>query len=397
MGPGDRKLAAEVTSAAGVDRAPESQARAPSPRRSGRIPTIPALTSLRFLAAAHVVLFHASPDLRPLVPGPVDRFLSAGYSAVPLFYVLSGFVLMLNYGQSFVTGRVGARSFFAARFARIYPLYLLTALWEALNFHLFYGLSWSALMLPTAREMLMVQAWHSPWIQFTNAPAWSVSNEAFFYLLFPLLARRIGVLGKRAALYALGGTWLVGMTMITVASHAGAAWEDIAYLPLAHLPEFAAGAFLGRIFELRHEQADESTSPLGHWLVLTGLGGLLLIFEWSTLVPQALFATSLLVPLQGLLIWGLATRRHAPDGSRGWDNPAFVFFGEASYALYLLQYPVKNFLLFFPQHSLNGSPQRYPLYWAILFLSALIAHQYFEGPARSFLKKLTFRARVTDT
>src|SRR5215475_10169980 len=83
-------------------------------------PRLPALTSLRFFAALHVVTFHLY--TMHITAGPVwyQRLSSIGYVGVGLFFVLSGFILVYTYaGRSWT-----ARSFWQARFARIYPAYL---------------------------------------------------------------------------------------------------------------------------------------------------------------------------------------------------------------------------------------------------------------------------------
>ncbi|MBB4632011.1 acyltransferase family protein [Sphingosinicella soli] len=56
-----------------------------------------ALTSLRGLAAWWVVLYHTRSVLEPYVSGGVFGFLKNGDLAVDMFFVLSGFVMYLNY------------------------------------------------------------------------------------------------------------------------------------------------------------------------------------------------------------------------------------------------------------------------------------------------------------
>ena len=82
--------------------------------------TFRALTGLRFLAAAHVVWFHAGPATG--IPA-LDRVRDAGWTAVNLFFVLSGFVLAHRYPR--LEGPGAVRGFLAARAARIYPAHLL--------------------------------------------------------------------------------------------------------------------------------------------------------------------------------------------------------------------------------------------------------------------------------
>jgi hypothetical protein len=89
---------------------------------------IHALTSLRFFAAFYVVLFHTV----PLVFGDrmqatlTQRAISLGYVSVSFFFLLSGYILAMVYLRS---GRpIDKRNFSSARFARVYPLFLVTLL-----------------------------------------------------------------------------------------------------------------------------------------------------------------------------------------------------------------------------------------------------------------------------
>jgi peptidoglycan/LPS O-acetylase OafA/YrhL len=62
-------------------------------------PAIPALTSLRFFAAAWVVAFHesawslASGQSELITISPLNRLVSEGALAVNFFFMLSGFIL----------------------------------------------------------------------------------------------------------------------------------------------------------------------------------------------------------------------------------------------------------------------------------------------------------------
>ncbi|MGO9583140.1 MAG: acyltransferase family protein, partial [Acidimicrobiales bacterium] len=180
------------------------------------------LTGLRFVAAFAIVIHHASVftgwSLTPLS------------SAVSLFFVLSGFVLAWS------CGGMAARVFWRRRVARILPIYLLAAV-----IGLILPGGWAPPNWTTwVTSLTLTQAWFpAPSIHFGgDGVAWSLSVEAFFYLLFPLAwtalvrvspnARRAVGLGC-AALVMLGGA-------------APDRWRWAVYvLPLARLPEFLLG------------------------------------------------------------------------------------------------------------------------------------------------------------
>jgi peptidoglycan/LPS O-acetylase OafA/YrhL len=87
-------------------------------------PRLPALTSLRFFAALHVVCFHFLAFKIVSSEGWLGQISSIGYVGVSFFFVLSGFILVYTYA-----GRdTPARDFWRARFARIYPAFAFSLL-----------------------------------------------------------------------------------------------------------------------------------------------------------------------------------------------------------------------------------------------------------------------------
>src|ERR1700738_5081649 len=80
---------------------------------------VPALTSIRFLAALTVVLSHYRELDLLNVPASLFTFVDGGRSAVSLFFVLSGFILTYTYREELATE--SAHGFYVARVARIYP------------------------------------------------------------------------------------------------------------------------------------------------------------------------------------------------------------------------------------------------------------------------------------
>jgi len=83
----------------------------------GTRPRLPALTSLRFFAALHVVFFHLLALKILWSTGWLKQISSIGYVGVSFFFVLSGFILVYTYAGREST----AIEFWRARFARIYP------------------------------------------------------------------------------------------------------------------------------------------------------------------------------------------------------------------------------------------------------------------------------------
>ncbi len=245
---------------------------------------LPALTGIRFFAAFYVLLFHALPWLSShfKLPLPLRVFLSNGYLAVALFFLLSGFILAYTY-QGHIGGTHNRVRFWQARFARIYPVYILSLL-LALPFqrHLTLGSALSVLA--------MVQAWnpwHREWTGAWNYPAWSLSVEGFFYLCFPFIQNVLNRLNRRNLVISIGVTGLLcvlGHTPTLGLGNWDPSWALTRLLPLPvlRLPDFVLGVSLGNLF-LRHQPLVSRTQiaavaiaavvtllslPIGPWVSL---------------------------------------------------------------------------------------------------------------------------------
>ena len=145
-------------------------------------PRIESLTGLRWFAALLVYFDHF-----PLLgmPAWIRTFFDNGYMGVTVFFVLSGFILTVTYSSSLSSPSVsGARAFFVARFARVYPTYLLVLLYVFVVTDEDGGSLHHWLL-----NVVSLQAWSGrPQVAYGfNGPGWSIGVEFFLYACFPLL------------------------------------------------------------------------------------------------------------------------------------------------------------------------------------------------------------------
>src|SRR5207248_3264549 len=114
-----------------------------------------------------------------------------GLSGVAFFYVLSGFILAYNYRETFHRLRLlELWNFYASRFARIYPIHLLTLLAVLpLCWAQWQGQESRAIMSRAVSNLTLTQSfWHDKRDYFSfNSVSWSLSDEVFFYASFPVL------------------------------------------------------------------------------------------------------------------------------------------------------------------------------------------------------------------
>jgi peptidoglycan/LPS O-acetylase OafA/YrhL len=364
---------------------------------------LPALTSLRFFAALHVVFFHFLAFKIFTSQGWLGQFSSIGYVGVSFFFVLSGFILVYTYA-----GRdVSAGAFWRARFARIYPALafslLLTApffFYAALKLNVpFFAWSAAHLKLVTFLVLFLLQAWVPFAALAWNPVAWSLSDESFFYLLFPFLKKRLLnlsvarllILGLACWALSLGISWTYVLRnpdhlQIMDADALNAFWMNVVkFHPLARLPEFLLGMACGAVFlKSRKEAKPESDAKLALLLVTAGLLTAATVPHYSAQIPYPVLHTSLLAPAFAAIIYGFALRP-------AWGAPLawkpLVFLGDASYSLYLLH----SFFLgpfFFTQ---TGMPRHRGLSWYFLFFVIILGisglvYRFVEEPLRRKLR-----------
>jgi peptidoglycan/LPS O-acetylase OafA/YrhL len=368
------------------------------PRR--RVEPLPALTGARFFAALAVVFFH---HVHPSAAPPYVRSLvSRGDVAVPFFFVLSGFVLSYNYVGD--ERRVDRRRFWQARFARVYPTYLLSLVvalpllrGQLLGYYHHppdVAVQHALVIVPLT--LLMLQTWWplqeiaSNW----NVPAWSLGVEAAFYALFPVLAlplRRARMSALVAAVAALSVlSALVFILLVPRLPDSGALlgirgrfWWGAQ--PLVHLSGFALGMVYGRIFTSSDVAARRRT--YGALALVSTAASIALV----AFTPDAYYHTAVLPWLSALFgVMVLSIAAGAGVLVRFLSLPFIVLLGEASYALYLLHVPLWPYLrrawTLAPAQRLGLPDTSSALFEATyVFLSvvaSVLVYLYFEGRAR---------------
>jgi len=244
---------------------------------------IRALTGLRGAAAVYVVLIHFWLYTGSSIPPKI--FLSHGYLAVDLFFVLSGFVMTLNYAELFRGGWRWAsyRIFLSRRIARVYPLCFATTLLAAILI----SRRWlEGTDIRLGRDLpfnlLMIQSWSlAPSL---DGPSWSISAEWAAYLVFPV-ALWLGhnPTGRRAR-------WTLFFSVVSIAV---LCWLPMVFVHrpnaeslldlhdprggwsvLRCLAEFFLGIFTARLYAI---QKDQWVQRSGLLATATGLAMLFLL------------------------------------------------------------------------------------------------------------------------
>jgi peptidoglycan/LPS O-acetylase OafA/YrhL len=362
-------------------------------------PSLPALTGLRFVAAALVVGYHLHAFVPAISAIPGLAILGAGYSGVSLFFVLSGFVLAYNYLSPDRAGVVSVREFLVARFARVYAVYLLCIV---IAFPLFIrelthnGVSWQRLrdgVLVSLSSFTLTQAWIPRYACELNCPGWSLSAEAFFYAMFPVLGLWLSKRHRTSLPLVAIAYWFVSLAIafgyLTLFPPVTAGMDDawlnvLKYNPLIRIPEFAVGAACGMLF-LHAPQALRRVAPV---LTAVLLVALYAVLERHAAIPYALMHNGLLTPLYALLILCLASQ--AGPIVKVLSTAPLQRLGEASFALYLLHMPVFSYFrstLKFLGTSVDVAPWTVVIYLVAVQLLALGVLHFVEEPSRRAIRR----------
>jgi len=190
------------------------------------------LTSLRGIAALLTVIFHVDLMLSTgsglLLRHSDSLLLTRLYLMVDFFFILSGFIMLHVYGASFRSGVTAPafRKFTLARFARVYPLHLVTLLYCIALFAVSARLGVpknpvgeaanSSYSIVTNLLLLQSMNLHN-WFTWVHA-SWSISTEWWMYMLFPFLVVPFASIGStgRAIVVAMCFAGYVGIMLFII-------------------------------------------------------------------------------------------------------------------------------------------------------------------------------------
>lgn len=357
-----------------------------------------ALTALRFVAAAWILVYHFGRHLGFDLHAQ-SGFVAAGALGVDLFFILSGFILSHVYLREVEAGTYSHARFVWARLARVYPMHLatlagmialvVTAGVLGQDFENRDAFKWTDL----PAHLLMVHAWGTTSGVGWNFPSWSISAEWAAYLLFPVFAAAALWL-KHRPFVALG---IAGL-LVAVASQAylaidprGMTYMTSNFGALRILPSFALGVALYLVVRSR------PAPVFAAWPM--AIAGVTLVVTVTSLRLDPVFAW----PGLALVIWGLAeTARHGQEGLMG-AKPA-VWLGEISYGVYMTHLFVDivwfRLMGFAGVTAASAEPVRWAAWLGVMFATltaSAIAFHLVEKPARQRLRRFgetrLFKAR----
>lgn len=306
----------------------------PAPRNS-------AIDVLRGLSILLVILHHlALPFRLPLGPSVIGELLGRrlvnalsynGYTAVYLFFVISGFLIAKRTIERYGTlGAIDLRSFYVQRASRILPL-LLALLLVLVVLHLLAvpgyiidkpGQSLGGALLSALGLYLNWYEGQTTWLPANWDVLWSLSIEELFYLVFPLLCwmlpRPLLLLALAALVASL--PWTRGLL------DDNEIWQEKAYLPA--MSAIALGVLTANVLH-----AVTPSRNFARCLFALGLLGLLAsLFCGGELWRELRHGSMLFIAgSAALLLLGIEWARLSAPRGLNW----LARMGRLSYELYL--------------------------------------------------------------
>lgn len=316
------------------------------------------IDGLKGVFTLYIFSFHAIASTLASQPAWLRFFFGGMKFTLPVFFLLSGFLLTQSY---LTTSERGVLPFLLRRFARIWPLYLICVLFLWWRYELS---PWSIfLQLSFLFGFVMYDPQHLP-----NVEAWSLFNEEVFYLVTPLLLYKIN---KLRSLVILIGSALLYYYWMSMARDWGVPETNhfISRFFLANLVFFCAGITCYFV----REDKTALGRPVG-WFFLFALGG-----GAAVIYPP-------LVRLPVALICFLIALNPIGPLSKVFKATPLCWVGRRCYFIYLFHgLALRHWARLFPPTSTAGLLSNV-LLLGILLLAAGVSWSYFERPCMDWMR-----------
>ena len=209
---------------------------------------IATLQSLRFIFVMMIFMSHFS--YRGIL-----AFDAGGDCGVAFFFLLSGFVCSLGYGQKLRDGSFSFADFIKRRLRKLYPLHLLCLL-------AFLLISHSAIDFKVLLNALLLQSWvpNPDWYFSCNSVSWFLSSLLFCYMVFPWFYSHVSRFLTLVILMAYVVVyWLTPYEQVNAFLYV---------CPAVRFVEFYIGMLLCRIYETKSARWSNSWIELSLVLLL---------------------------------------------------------------------------------------------------------------------------------
>jgi peptidoglycan/LPS O-acetylase OafA/YrhL len=325
---------------------------------------------LRFIAAMAVLFFHyafrgnAADGMTTLAYPALAPLAKYGYLGVELFFMISGFVILMT------AARGSLRGFVVSRFVRLYPAFWACCTITFLAILAIGGTRYSSSLHDYLINMTMLADFVG--VQTMDGAYWSLTVEIRFYVLVALVL----LIGQIRHAQAILIGWLA-LTIVSLAS------GKLRFLLIAdYSPYFIAGATFFLVWE-RGMSLTRAAMLLLAWAlaIYHSVGQLGEAEEHFTTVLNG-YAVAAVVTVFFAVMLLISLRRTGSFGERRW-----VLIGALTYPLYLLHQYI-GFMIFNVVHPMLNV---HLVFWGTIFVALALAyavHVLVEKPLAGPLKQV---------
>jgi len=356
--------------------------------------SLPGLTPLRGIAALGVAIFHFQVYLIRFIDKDKSMFVDKLYLMVDLFFIMSGFLILHVYREQFVEkiSMASFKKFIVARFARVYPLHLITLLLLiSLYFLQRYDLDSFYNLHAIASHIFLLHSFPLNNELTWNVPSWSISAEWWAYMLFPGLCLFIAKnkkLGVSLLLLCIIACYILLLFYIPrndIPTGGNRQNLDITYDYgfLRSIAGFTTGMLLYLFYSLSWVKKIFSSD------IFLGIYIVLIITALHLGLPDIIF-------IPGFCILVLLVTCNRGKISFAINNKSLNFLGDISYSVYMIHFLliiVLNKLIFKLGYRFNYNESLPFLkgaalcatYVIILLVLSAISYRFLEKPFRKYI------------
>ena len=368
----------------------------------------PALTGIRAVAAFFVLLFHFNPftyaDQHSVAARWANYFIQQLHIGVPIFFVLSGFLITHRYINSVELTPAWVKNYLWNRFTRIYPVYFILTVvtflvlqytpdanagaWHSPDF------SYKDKLATIVLNITLLKSFFKAYLTTGIPTAWSLTVEECFYILAPFIL--ITIRHKKLRLLTYSFTLLgIGILLVYVASLI----PNYLYGFMKSMNFMLRFTLFGRCVEFMSGVAlalyiskSTSTALSQNRFTSSGIVGIISCIivlavikynhlpteawptsAWSIIVQNIILPLFIASLLYGLIAEDTVIKRTLSTGF-------FSILGKSSYALYLIHLgPLDNAFTYY----ISGSVLLKVIFY---YISAIIIFKFIEEPIRIRLR-----------
>lgn len=342
---------------------------------------------IRTLAVLGVIIYHLMP-----------ASLQGGYLGVPIFFVVSGYLITDILLQDILSrGHVRIWRFLGHRMRRLYPAFVTMLLGTTAYITLFQRSLLTNIRATVLTNLVYVYNWfeinhgQSYFDRFNGESPfthlWSLSIEGQYYLFWPLVIGILMVIFKKRSRVFWFMMIAAGISAITMAMlYDPANTNRVYYGTDTRMFAILLGSGLAFIWPSRELSADIANVNRVTLDILGGASLIAIIWMFFQMSGQSDFTYRggmlLFTVLSTVLV---ATVAHpASHLNRVLTNPLFKYVGQRSYGIYLYQFPVMIFyetkVKNIGDHLLLNSL----IEVALILIVTELSYRFIENPMRRY-------------